>query len=63
MRVLVRGHLKVQKELAGADRMDGGRMVGGMAKVRGVVEPVAVGIRTAVRATGDAVRRLAGMER
>jgi hypothetical protein len=63
VRVLVRGHLAVQKDLTGADRIDGGRMVGGMSKVRGVAERVAEGVRDAIRATGDAARRLVGTER
>jgi hypothetical protein len=38
-------------------------MVGGMSKVRGVAERVAEGVRDAIRATGDAARRLVGTER
>jgi len=63
VRVLVRGYLTVQKSLTGADRIDGGRMVNGMAKVRGIAEPVSEGIRAAVRAAGNTVRRRTDLER
>jgi len=63
VRILVRGHQTVQRDLSGADRVDGGRMVGGMAKVRGVADRVAEGVRDAVRATADAAKRLMSAER
>lgn len=63
VRILVRGHQTVQRNLAGADRVDGGRMVGGMAKVRGVADRVAEGVRDAMRATADAAKRLVAAER
>jgi hypothetical protein len=63
VRVLVRGHLAVQKDLTGDDRIDGGRMVGGMSKVRRVARRVAKGVRDAIRATDDATCRLVGTER
>lgn len=63
MQILVRGHQTVQCNLSGADRVDGGRMVGGMAKVRGVADRVAEGVRDAVQATADAAKRLVVAER
>lgn len=63
VRILVRGHQTVQRNLSGADRVDGSRMVGGMAKVRGVADRVAEGVRDAIRAGADAARRLVGAER